>query len=46
VVAVRETSMLFALAIAALLLRERIGPWRWSAVALMFAGVVLIRLSG
>ena len=38
--------VLFALAIAALMLRERIGPWRWSAVALMFAGVVLIRLSG
>jgi drug/metabolite transporter (DMT)-like permease len=46
VVAVRETSMLFALAIAALMLRERIGPWRWCAVAMMFAGVVLIRLSG
>jgi drug/metabolite transporter (DMT)-like permease len=44
VVAVRETSMLFALAIAALMLGERIGSWRWAAVALMFAGVVLIRL--
>jgi drug/metabolite transporter (DMT)-like permease len=44
VAAVRETSMLFALAIAALMLREPIGPWRWGAVALMFAGVVLIRL--
>jgi drug/metabolite transporter (DMT)-like permease len=44
VAAVRETSMLFALAIAALILRERIGPWRWAAVGLMFAGVVLIRL--
>jgi drug/metabolite transporter (DMT)-like permease len=46
VAAVRETSMLFALAIAALILRERIGPWRWGAVALMFTGVVLIRVAG
>jgi drug/metabolite transporter (DMT)-like permease len=44
VAAVRETSMLFALAIAAVMLGERIGPWRWGAVALMFTGVVLIRL--
>jgi drug/metabolite transporter (DMT)-like permease len=42
--ALRETSMLFALAIAALVLRERFGPWRWAAVATMLGGVVLIRL--
>ncbi len=44
VAALRETSMLFALAIATIILRERIGLWRWGAVALMFAGVILIRL--
>ncbi len=44
VAALRETSMLFALAIAAVALRERIGPWRWAAVALMLAGMALIRL--
>ena len=43
-VALRETSMLFAIAIAALVLRERVGPWRLAAVALMFAGAALIRL--
>jgi drug/metabolite transporter (DMT)-like permease len=43
VVSLRETSMLFAVAIGALLLRERVGPWRWLAVALVFAGVLLIR---
>jgi drug/metabolite transporter (DMT)-like permease len=44
VAALRETSMLFALAIAALVLRERIGPWRLAAVGLMVAGMALIRL--
>jgi len=43
--AVRETSMLFALGIAALALRERIGAWRWAAVTMMFAGLLLIRYS-
>jgi drug/metabolite transporter (DMT)-like permease len=42
--ALRETSMLFALAIAFVALRERFGPWRWGAVALMLAGMALIRL--
>ncbi len=43
VVSLRETSMLFAVAIGALLLRERVGPWRWAAVALVFCGVLLLR---
>ena len=44
VAALRETSMVFGIAIAALLLRERVGLWRWSAVAVMLAGMMLIRL--
>jgi len=43
VVSLRETSMLFAVAIGALLLRERVGAWRWLAVAVVFVGVLLIR---
>ncbi len=44
VAALRETSMVFAILIAAWALRERIGLWRWGAVAVMFAGMMLIRL--
>jgi drug/metabolite transporter (DMT)-like permease len=44
VAALRETSMLFAVAIAAVVLRERVGLWRWIAVAAMVAGMFLIRL--
>jgi drug/metabolite transporter (DMT)-like permease len=44
VVALRETSMLFAVVIGALILRERVSPWRWFAVAVMFTGMMLIRL--
>ncbi|HEY8121363.1 MAG TPA: DMT family transporter [Myxococcota bacterium] len=43
VVSLRETSMLFAVAIGAFVLRERVGAWRWLAVAIVFAGVLLIR---
>ena len=43
VISLRETSMLFAVALGALLLRERVGAWRWAAVAVLFAGVLLIR---
>jgi drug/metabolite transporter (DMT)-like permease len=43
VVSLRETSMLFAVLIGACVLRERVGPWRWAAVASMFAGVLLLR---
>ena len=43
VAALRETSMVFAIVIAALVLRERVGAWRWIAVAVMLAGMMLIR---
>lgn len=43
VVSLRETSMLFAVAIAALFLRERIGALRWLSVGIVFLGVLLIR---
>lgn len=46
VIPLRETSLLFAVAIGALLLRERVGVWRWLAVAVVFAGVALIRAAG
>lgn len=42
--AMRETSMLFALMIAFFLLRERFGLWRWVAVGVMLAGIMLMRL--
>ncbi|HEX8654952.1 MAG TPA: EamA family transporter [Allosphingosinicella sp.] len=44
VAALRETSILFALLIGALLLGERIDLRRWLAGALIVAGVVLMRL--
>lgn len=43
VIAVRETSILFALAIGALFLREQVGRWHALAVAIVFAGLLLIR---
>lgn len=43
VVSLRETSILFAVAIGALALRERVGVWRWVAVAVVFGGMLLIR---
>lgn len=45
VAALRETSVLFATLIAAVLLRERVGPVRWLAAGLIVAGLVLIRLA-
>ena len=33
---------LFAVVLSALLLREHVGPWRWGAVALGFAGVAVV----
>lgn len=42
--ALRETSMLFALVIASVVLRERFGVWRWIAVGAMLAGMALMRL--
>jgi drug/metabolite transporter (DMT)-like permease len=44
VAALRETSVLFAMLIAAFVLRERIGGWRWAAAGLILAGVALMRL--
>ena len=44
VAALRETSVLFALLIAAVWLHERIGPRRWAAAALIVTGIVLMRL--
>lgn len=45
IAALRETSILFATAIAALLLRERVGPARASAVALVACGAIAMRLA-
>ena len=36
------TTPLFVVIIAALMLREHVGPWRWTAVMLGFVGVVII----
>ena len=44
VAALRETSVLFAMGIAVVLLGERPGRWRWIGTGLILAGVVLIRL--
>jgi drug/metabolite transporter (DMT)-like permease len=44
VAALRETSVLFAMLIAALFLKERPGPWRWAAAACVCAGVAAMRL--
>ena len=40
------TTPLFVVIIAALVLRESVGPWRWTAVLLGFAGVVIIAQPG
>ena len=40
------TTPLFVVIIAALVLREGVGPWRWTAVVLGFAGVVIIAQPG
>jgi drug/metabolite transporter (DMT)-like permease len=45
IAALRETSILFATAIAALLLRERVGPARLSAVMLVACGAIAMRLA-
>jgi drug/metabolite transporter (DMT)-like permease len=44
VAALRETSVLFAMLIAVLLLGEAIPPRRWAAAALILAGIVLMRV--
>ncbi len=45
IAALRETSILFATAIAALVLRERISARRYGAIALVALGAVLMRLA-
>lgn len=40
------TAPLFAVLITALVLREHVGPWRWTAVVLGFVGVLLITRPG
>lgn len=40
------TSPLFAVLIAAFILRQHVGPWRWTAVALGFTGVLVITQPG
>jgi drug/metabolite transporter (DMT)-like permease len=43
--AVRETSVLFATLIGAVVLKERFGPARWAAALTIVAGLTLVRLS-
>lgn len=40
------TTPLFAVILGALVMRETIGPWRWAAVAIGFAGVIVIAQPG
>jgi drug/metabolite transporter (DMT)-like permease len=40
------TTPLFAVILTALVLREKVGPWRWLAVVLGFAGVLIIAQPG
>jgi drug/metabolite transporter (DMT)-like permease len=40
------TSPFFAVLVTALILREKVGAWRWSAVLIGFAGVLLIAQPG
>lgn len=44
VAALRETSVLFAIVLAKLFLKEEIGPLRWAAAGLIMAGTVALRL--
>jgi drug/metabolite transporter (DMT)-like permease len=46
VAALRETSILFGVALGGLFLRERLGPARVVAVAAVAAGVIALRLAG
>jgi drug/metabolite transporter (DMT)-like permease len=45
VAALRETSVLFALLIATVLLKERVGPMRWLGAASIVAGIATIRIA-
>lgn len=44
VAALRETSVLMAMLIGVVILRERVGRWRWAAGAMIATGVSLMRL--
>jgi len=44
VAALRETSVLFAMLIAALFLHEKVGPRRWAAAAMIAGGIALMRI--
>ncbi len=46
VAAVRESSVLFATAIGAVMLHERFGVTRWVAAAVVVAGLALVKLGG
>ncbi len=46
VAAVRESSVLFAAAFGAVVLRERFGAYRWMAAALIVAGLALVKFGG
>jgi drug/metabolite transporter (DMT)-like permease len=43
VAALRETSVLFGTVIAAVVLREQFGPWRWLAAALIVTGAAAMK---
>jgi drug/metabolite transporter (DMT)-like permease len=45
VAALRETSILFAIAFSALFLREVLTPWRIAAACIIVAGVAGLRLA-
>ncbi|MBN8996360.1 MAG: EamA family transporter [Rhizobiales bacterium] len=44
VAAVRESSVLFATALGAIVLHERFGAWRWLSTGLVLAGLVIVKL--
>jgi drug/metabolite transporter (DMT)-like permease len=44
VAAVRESSVLFATALGALVLHERFGPRRWLSTALVLAGIIVVKV--
>jgi len=46
VASLRETSVLFAAILGAILFKEPFGPKRWAALALIVGGIVFLRLAG
>lgn len=43
IAALRETSVLFAVLLSAMILRERVGAWRWAAAGAALLGILLMR---